>query len=238
MKKIFLFCMLVPLIGIGQGNVVSAFRVFPRIDKTLEFEKAFAAHAQKFHTGNWKWRVLSIESGPDAGGLHVVEGPLSWEQFDKRGTLGAAHTADWANNVAPLTVDRGTSGYSEYSTELSNVAVTDYTDKIIITHMYPKSGMIVQATDLVKKLQKVWQASNESVAVYRAVASGPPQLVTVARLKDGLKELSESYRKPMAERYEAAHGAGSWTRYLADYGNAIESRWSEMLFLRADLSSK
>lgn len=238
MKKIFLFCLLIPVMGLGQGNVVSTFRVFPKADKTLDFERAFAAHATKFHTGDWKWRVLSIESGPDAGGFHVVEGPLSWEQFDKRGNLGDAHTADWANNVMPLTLDRGATSYSEYSADLSNIAVTDYTDKITITHMYPKSGMIVQATDLVKKLKKTWVASNESVAVYRSVASGPPEFAIVTRLKGGLKELAESYRKPIAERFDAANGAGTWTKYLSDYANAVDKRWSEMLFFRADLSSK
>ena len=165
MKKIFLFFLLIPALGMSQNNVVSTFRVFPKSDKLMEFEKAFAAHAQKYHTGDWKWRVLSIESGPDAGGFHVVEGPLSWEQFDKRGNLGMAHTADWAKNVAPLTLDRGSSGYAEYSSELSNVAITDYTEKIVINHMYPKPGMVNQATDLVKTLKKVWVACNESVAV-------------------------------------------------------------------------
>ena len=238
MKKIFLFFLLIPALGMSQNNVVSTFRVFPKSDKLMEFEKAFAAHAQKYHTGDWKWRVLSIESGPDAGGFHVVEGPLSWEQFDKRGNLGMAHTADWAKNVAPLTLDRGSSGYAEYSSELSNVAITDYTEKIVINHMYPKPGMVNQATDLVKRLKKVWVASNESVAVYRSANSGPTQFTTVTRLKGGLKELSEGFRKPITERFDAVNGAGSWTQYLADYANAVESRWSEMLFIRADLSSK
>ncbi len=238
MKKIFLFFLLIPTMGISQSNVVSTFRVFPKTDKSLEFEKAFAAHAQKYHTGDWKWRVLSIESGPDAGGFHIVEGPLSWEQFDKRGDLSAAHTADWAKNVTPFILDRGSSGYAEYSAELSNVAITDYTDKIVITHMYPKPGMVNMATELVKKMKNVWVASNESVAVYRASNSGAPQFTTVTRLKGGLKELGENFRKPMPERYDAINGAGSWTQYLADYSNAIENRWSEMLFIRKDLSSK
>lgn len=238
MRKLLLFCMLIPAVGLSQGNIVSTFRVFPKADKSLEFEKAFAAHAAKYHKGDWKWRVLSIESGPDAGGFHVVEGPLSWDQLDKRGNLGVEHTADWAKNVMPFTLDRGTTGYSEYVPDLSNVGLTDYTDKIVITHMFPKSGMIVQATDLVKKLKAVWAASNESVAVYRSIASGAPQIVTVTRLKGGLKELEEGFRKPIAERYDAVHGGGSWTKYLADYANAIETRWSEMLFFRADLSSK
>lgn len=238
MRKIFLLCLLVPVIGMSQNNVVSTFRVFPKTDKLQEFEKAFASHAQKFHTGDWKWRVFYVETGPDAGGFHVTEGPLSWEQFDKRGDLGAEHTADWAKNVSPLTSERGTTGYSVFNNELSNVAITDYSDKIVITHMFIKPGMIREATDLVRKLKKVWAVSNESVAVYNVNFSGPPQIATVNRLKNGYKELSPDFRKPMAERFDAANGAGAWNIYLADYAKAIESRWTELLTLRPDLSSK
>jgi hypothetical protein len=239
MRKIFLLCLLIPVIGISQTkNVLNTFRVFPKPEKLLEFEKAFAAHAQKYHTGDWKWRVYSIETGPDAGGFHVVEGPLSWDQYDTRGDLGAEHTADWAKNVAPLTVDRGSSAYVEFNADLSNVAMTDYSDKIVIGHMFVKPGMIVQATELVRKLKKVWVAGNESVAVYNPVNSGPPQITTVTRLKAGLKELSPGFRKPMADRYNEVFGEGAWTYYLMDYAKIIESRWSEMLFLRADLCSK
>lgn len=238
MRKIFLLCLLVPVIGMSQGNVVSTFRVFPKTDKLMEFEKAFATHAQKYHTGDWKWRVFYVETGPDAGGFHVTEGPLSWEQFDKRGDLSAEHTADWAKNVSPHTSERGTTGYSVFNTELSNVAISDYSDKIIITHMFIKPGMIREAADLVRKLKKVWAVSNESVAVYNVSFSGPPQIVTVNRLKNGLKELSSDFRKPMAERFDESHGAGAWNFYLADYAKAIENRWTEILSLRADLSSK
>lgn len=239
MRKIFLLCLLIPVIGISQTkNVLNTFRVFPKPEKLLEFEKAFAAHAQKYHTGDWKWRVYSIETGPDAGGFHVVEGPLSWDQYDSRGDLGAEHTADWAKNVAPLTVDRGSSAYVEFNADLSNVAMTDYSDKIIIGHMFVKPGMIVQATELVRKLKKVWIVGNESVAVYNPIGSGAPQITTVTRLKNGLKELAAGYRKPMAERFNEVHGEGAWTYYLMDYAKAVESRWSEMLFLRADLGSK
>lgn len=238
MRKIFLLCLLVPVIGMSQNNVVSTFRVFPKTDKLQEFEKAFATHAQKYHTGDWKWRVFYIETGPDAGGFHVTEGPLSWEQFDKRGNLGTEHTADWAKNVSPLTSERGSTGYSVFNTELSNVAITDFSDKIIINHMFIKPGMIREATNLVRQLKKVWVAGNESVAVYNSSFSGPPQIATVSRLKNGLKELSPDFRKPMAERFDSTHGAGAWNIYLADYANAIESRWTELLTLRPELSSK
>jgi hypothetical protein len=238
MRKIFLLCLLVPIIGMSQNNVVSTFRVFPKTDKLLEFEKALASHAQKYHTGDWKWRVYYVESGPDAGSFHITEGPLSWEQLDKRGDLSTEHTNDWAKNVSPLTTERGTTGYSSFNADLSNVALTDYSDKIIINHMFVKPGMIAEANELIKKLKKVWVAGNESVAVYNSQISGPPQIVTVTRLKQGLKELSPSFRKPMPERFDAAHGEGAWDDYLENYAKAIENRWSELLVLRADLGSK
>ena len=61
MRKIFLLCLLIPVIGMSQPkNVVNTNRVFPKVDKVLEFEKALATHAQKYHTGDWKWRVFEI----------------------------------------------------------------------------------------------------------------------------------------------------------------------------------
>jgi hypothetical protein len=45
--------------GVGQTkNVITVERYFPRIDKIAEFEKALMNHAQKYHTGDWKWRIL------------------------------------------------------------------------------------------------------------------------------------------------------------------------------------
>jgi hypothetical protein len=230
--------MLVPLLGISQNkNVVSTFRVTPKTDKISEFEKALASHAQKYHTGDVKWRVFEVQSGPDYGAFHVTEGPNSWEGMDGRGDISTAHKLDWDKNVAPLTTGEGSAGYSEFKADLSNVQLTDYADKIVISHMYPKPGMIVNVTDLVKKMKKVWEAGNESVAVYQAISSGEPQIVTVSRLKAGLKELAEGYRKPIAERYAAATGE-TWASYLEAYAKSVEKRWSELLFYRADLSSK
>jgi len=239
MKKLLFFCLFIPLFGMGQTkNVVNSNRYFPKADKVLEFEKALAAHAQKYHTGDWKWRVYEIQSGPDAGGYHVAEGPTSWEASDTRGNLGAAHNTDWNKTVAVYLTDKASSVYSVFVDSLSNVQLTDYSDKIIINHMYPKPGMINGVIELVKRLKNVWKSGNESVAVYQAVSSGEPQMITVTRLKGGLKELADGYRKPLPERYNAANGAGSWDNYLADYSKYVESRWSELLFYRADLSSK
>src|SRR5882757_193889 len=102
MRKMLVVWLLIPLIGISQAkNVITSTRVFPKSEKIAEFEKALAAHAQKFHTGDWKWRVWSIESGPDAGGYMMTEGPNSWEQLDGRGDLSSEHMDDWNRNISP-----------------------------------------------------------------------------------------------------------------------------------------
>jgi hypothetical protein len=239
MKKLFALALLLPLFGLGQTkNVVSVTRVFPKIDKSAEFEKALTAHAQKYHTGDWKWRVFEIQSGPDAGGFHITEGPVSWEQVDGRGDLGKAHTDDWNKNVAIHLTDKYQSSFSTFREDLSTVQLTDYSDKIAILHVFPNPGMGPKVEENIKTVKKVWEKSGETVAVYQASASGPNQFALVTRYKQGLKERAQGFRKPFNERYEEANGAGSYASYLDNISKSSGQSWSELLFYRSDLSSK
>jgi hypothetical protein len=239
MKKSFLLFMLIPFIGVSQTkNVASTFRAFPKADKVLEFEKALAAHAQKYHTGDWKWRVFSIQSGPDANGYHITEGPLSWDLIDGRGELSTEHNNDWNKNVAIYITDRGSASYSEFQDTLSTVTMTDYADKINITHWYPKIGLGPKIRAEIARMKKAWQSGGESVAVYTSSSSGPIQFSLVTRYKQGLKEKNTGFRKSFVERYEAANGAGSYQNFLNTLNENLNESWSELLFYRADLSSK
>ena len=219
-------------------TILTASRMFAKNDKSLEFEKALATHSQKYHTGDVKWRVWSIESGPDAGGYMVTEGPSNWSVLDSRGDLGAEHTADWAKNVMPLTMGQGQSAYYDFQPDLSTVQLTDYADKIYIHHMVAKPGKISFVKDLLQREKKVWESGNESVAVYQAAFSGEPSYIVVTRLKAGLKELASDFRKPITERFNASLGAGSYDSWLKDYSEAVQSRFSEILMYKPELSSK
>ena len=239
MRKYFFVLLLTPLLGIGQTKtVLTSNRLFAKNDKVSEFEKALANHAQKYHTGDVKWRVWSIQSGPDANGYMVSEGPSSWDMLDGRGDISAEHTADFEKNVLPLTTGQGESGYYDFQADLSTVQLTDYADKIVITHMTAKPGKINAVKDLLTKAKKAWEAGNESVAVYSAAASGEPGYIYVTRLKNGFKELATGYRKPLLERYNDVYGAGSFDAWLKDYADAVQSRWSEILIYKPELSSK
>ncbi len=239
MRKYFFLLLFIPLFGIGQTKtVITANRVFAKNDKAAEFEQALTNHAQKYHVGDVKWRVWSIESGPDYGGYMISEGPNSWDSLDGRGDISAEHTQDWVKNVLPFTEGHGESGYYDFQEDLGTVKITDYADKIIINHATANPGKIGEVRELIKKLQKVWAAGNESVAVYATVASGEPGFITVTRLKNGLKELSSTFRKPLPDRYNEVHGAGSFDTWLKDYADAVQHRWTELLIYKPNLSSK
>lgn len=238
MKKIFSLFLLVPFIGMSQKNVMNANRVFPKVDKVLEFEKALSAHAQKYHTGDWSWRVFEISSGPDAGGYHISEGPSSWEAIDGRGDLGAEHNTDWNRSVAIYLTDRGSSSYSTYQDTLSTVALNDWADKINITHYVYKVGWGGKVWDMLASATPVWKALGLSVAVYASSSSGPGQYTVVTRYKNGLKERAKMTPSGFKAQYEKIHGADSYDGYMEILRNNVAEQWSELLFYRKDLSSK
>ena len=238
MKKFLFIGLFIPLFSIAQNpSVISITRFFPKNDRIAEFEKASKNHAQKYHTGEFKWRTYSIESGPDAGGYMMIEGPSTWDQVDKRGNLGADHTLDLYKNVMP-NVEKTAQYFITYREELSSVALTDYSDKISVTHVFPKPGKMLQTENDIKAMKKVWDESKQSVAVYESSSSGPNQYYIVYRYKDGLKERDPGYRKPVKERYETANGEGSYEKWLASISETTENVWGEMLFLNPELSSK
>ena len=227
------------MFGISQTkNIVSTSTVFPKVDKVLEFEKALATHAQKYHSGDSKWRVFEIQSGPDANGYLIVEGPTSWEGLDTRGNLGNEHNIDWNKTVAIYLTDRGGASYMAFQDTLSTVQLTDYSDKVAITRFYPKIGYGPKLREIIAKMKKVWTAGGESVAVYMASSSGRQQYILSTRYKQGLKERAVGFRKPFPERYEAANGFGSYAEYLESLKMFVDEGSGEILSFRADLSSK
>src|SRR6185295_18030923 len=143
-----------------------------------------------------------------------TEGPMSWEDVDTRGDLGKEHTADWNVNIAPTLLDKVSMSYSVYRPELSSVALTDFSNKIAINHFFYKPGYLDETEALIKNIKKMWDASGQTVAVYEASSSGEPQFAIVTRYKQGLKERTPGFRKPMKERYIQANGENSWEEYV------------------------
>ena len=239
MKTAFFLAIALPVMAFGQTkNVLSIERVFPKIEKAAEFNKALANHAQKYHTGNWKWRVYDITTGPDYGGVMIVEGPNSWMDIDKRGDISAEHMDDWNKNIAPLIMQDQQSQMLEYEEALSSVPLNQFTKWINITHWYQNPGYTGVTTDLIKQLKTLWTAENETVAVYTVSSSGAPQFALVTRYKDGLAQRDMAGKLTLPERFTKVNGAAAWSTYISNFQRAINKTWSEILMYREDVSSK
>lgn len=238
MKRCLLIGMIIPLFTVAQNpTVVQVSRFFPRNDKIIEFEKALKNHTQKFHTGDYKWRTYTIESGPDAGGYQMVEGPSTWEQVDKRGTISAEHNNDLYKNVMP-NVEKTTQFFITYREDLSSVPLKEYSDKISVTRVFPKVGKSMQVENDIKTIKKMWDDSKQNVVVYEASSSGPSQYIIVYRYKEGLKERDPGFMQPMRERFDAANGVGSFEKWQASISENTSNAWFELLYYNAELSSK
>ncbi|OIR12188.1 hypothetical protein GALL_64400 [mine drainage metagenome] len=242
MKKVTIFFVVfcLPFMVMAQSkNVMNSQRVFPKIGSTAAFEKALAAHSLKYHSsGNFKWRVYEITTGPDAGGYQILEGPCTWDEFDKRGDLGKEHMMNWATTVTPLLTEKYEDSYVTYRDDLSSTGVTNYSNKIAISHVFNKPGYYGEMEAAIKSLKSSWEDGKQNIAVYDISSSGEPGFVIVNRYADGLKERDAMYRSSMKSRYEKQNGAGSWSNYQDMLKKCIDHSWSEILEYRADLSAK
>ena len=222
-----------------EKSVVTFTRYFPKADKVTVFEKALAAHAQKFHKGDVKWMVFTIESGPDAGGYLLAEGPTSWDGLDKRGDISKAHTDDWDTNLQPLLTEKMRNEYYVYRLDLSTADLSGTTAKVGVNHTYYKPGFFGDMEEWYKAMKKNWADTDQAVAVFQSSSSGEPQFMSITLYKQGLKERETAFRPALPVTFAKANGGEDvWKRYLEIFKTSVSRQWGEMLFLKPDLGSK
>lgn len=239
MRKVILLFLALPLLGLAQNkNLISASRYFPKEGKARLFEKALTVHAQKYHKGDHKWRVSTIETGPDAGGYMVIEGPTNWEGIDKRGDLGDVHMKDWETTVQTHLSDRTSTMYLTFRENLSTVQQGDYSDKTSVTHVFFKPGFFTDVQANLLLLKKVWEADGSTIAVYEASLSGEPQFVIATRYKQGLKERDVVNPTAFPARFDKANGEGSWAKYISLVKQGTDRQWTEILYHKPEMDSK
>ena len=124
-----------------------------------------------------------------------------------------------------------------YRDDLSTIAVTNYTDKIAISHLTYNPGYSAEMEELIKQLKPIWESTQRSIAVYEISSSGEPGYNIVTRYKDGLKERDPGYKASMKDAFEK-NKSGSGQAYQDGLKKALKNSWSEILSFQPKLSSK
>lgn len=217
-----------------KENVISSYRVFAKTGQDEALKAALGAHAKKYHSGAFRWRVYSVLSGPDAGAYHIVEGPFSWTAFDDRGDLAADHNKHYETSIAPLVEKTSGDSYLSYEEELSTVALTAFSTKASVTTVFPKPGRSPATREVLKTLKKVWEKRGFNVAVYSSQMSGEPSFRIVRRFKAGWKDLDA---EGLTQAQAMTELGISNTEFQEDLAKNTARSYSEMIELKPELGS-
>ena len=197
----------------GQGNA---------------YEKSWKNHVAKFHNGDNKRYVYEILTGSNSGNFLVVSGPSSVADMDIERANSAAHSADYDMSVTPAVANITTAGTYRLADTLSyngNIA----TDKFIETVYHLKPGKQQDFLNEVKRAIAI-NTKIKSAASYNTYvkmwAGSSPEVVIVTNLKDGFKQLDNSFAPNMGKDFQTA--------YVQEYGQAM---WDSRIKLLPDIAT-
>jgi hypothetical protein len=221
-----------------EKRTLSSYRITPATGKDEALKKAIAAHAAKYHTGNWTWKVYSVLSGPDEGAYMINEGPNSWTDLEGRKDISAEHQKDYENNVLPLAEKYTPELYLTFDKELSSDGMAGTFKKALLRHYYLKPGKGPRLTHYMITWKKVCDKMGLKVVAWRSFFSGQPQIVISARLTNGWLDLEKPIGKEMAMTFDEIAGAGMYTRYMEDLESYVDRIDEEMIEFLPELSSR
>lgn len=209
----------------------------PKQGHTDAFKAAVAAHAQKYHKGDFAWRVGEVMSGEQGGMFQINEGPTSWTALDGRGDLGPEHQADFDKNIFPHIESITPDSYATFSEDMSCVKMEAWSNKVLMYHYVIKPGKVPLATDVMKRYRAIWEKRGLSVAVWSATFSGQARYSAAFRLKDGWKGF-DADGMSTREAANALWGTAAFDRLNADVAECFEKITSELVNYDPALGSK
>lgn len=220
-----------------KKDVISTFRVLPKTGHAEAFKAAIAAHAQKYHKGDFAWRVGEVMSGPAGGMFQINEGPTSWTVLDDRGDLGAEHQADFDKNILPHVEKITPDSYATFNEELSCVKMDAWSNKVLMVHYHIRAGRGPLAFDVLKRFKAIWEKRELSVAAWSSAWSGEPRFSLAFRLKHGWKDFDADGMGSRAAA-NALWGTAAYDRLMSDMAEAFEKTSSELVNYDPALGSK
>ncbi|MBS0663400.1 MAG: hypothetical protein JSR48_09045 [Verrucomicrobia bacterium] len=223
-----------PAAAPAKSRVISSYYVSVKAGQDAAFRAALVAHAKKYHKGDFTWRVGDVRSGPHGNMYQIVEGPFTWTALDGRGDLGAEHTKDYETNVMPLVESTTPDMYATYEDDLSTVATTQWSNKVMIFRFTARPGRGHHLHDALSMLKKSNEKRGLNTAVWHSFGSGPNTYAVVYRTKGGWKDFDDQtpgLRKTLNELY----GPNGYEIYMNMLADSVADSSSELVEYPAEL---
>lgn len=207
----------------GQGNTLySGEMVTPKMGKSAAFEKQWKAHIAKFHGKDDARHVFEILSGDYTGGYLLFEGPTSYADMDKTRANTQAHGLDFDMNVIPtLEKVTGSDTWRQVdSLSYNNTVPTEKTLTTIYNLKYGKGPDLNAEIKRAININKIIKSPSSYTTYIKIMAGSHPQFVIVTNLKDGFKQLDDTFA-PMGTTFKDA--------YIKEYGQEMWDKRGKLL---------
>lgn len=219
-----------------RKGTISSYRIVPKDGQSSALKAGMAAHAKKFHTGNWKWRVYEVLTGPETGSYMIIEGPNSWTTIEERGAPAPDQLKDYADNILPYVKNSLPETYATYVADASTAGADYSSSKILISNCYVKPGRTDRARDDFKAWKKVYEKLGFDVVIWRTFFSGEERFIFTGGLKAGFKDLDDPSNN-LRKAADEVLGVGARDRF-ADSESANYARIvTEIIEFKPELSS-
>lgn len=226
----------------AKGNeprkaTIHSWRIVPKEGQENALKVEMAGRVKKLSTGNWKWRVYEVLTGPETGAYMIVEGPNSWTAFEEGGDRGSDRLKDFRDKIQPFVKNILPEIYATYVADASTAAADYSSKKILISNGYFKPGRAERAHDDMKAWKKVYEKLGLDVVMWRTFFSGEERYIFAGSLKAGFKDLDDP-RIDFRKAADEVLGVGALDR-LAESDSANYARIvTEIIEFRPELSSK
>ncbi len=232
------------MLAAGQGKSLYQLSIVtPKLGQTTSFENNWKAHVQKYHKGDDKRMVHEILSGDRTGQFQLISGPSSFADMDTERPTDVAHGLDYDKTVVPAVENMsGSYTYRHADTLSYNGAVV--AEKFVTTIYNIRRGKFNDFTAEVKRavaINKAINSKNSYNTYVQLWAGTKPQLVIVANLKDGFKQMEEGFNPSQNDAFKAeyikTYGQEMWDKRQTAVMDFVESTEVFISKLRKELSS-
>lgn len=212
----------------------------PELSSLPELQEAMQEHNRTFHnTAPYSAFVFNITSGPDAGKMMLVMGPMSsFSDLDNRPSSDE-HNEHWASVVMPLIKEVGTIEYWSMDQELSNPVEGQYRmhfmrhTKIDQDYTFLVQGALEKISETVKAME----GDNPWIVWWNAFVQGDlGRHYVVDWPMNSWGELDEDNN--FRTTFEEVHGKPAWDDWTSVMDLIIEDGYDEVWELNPAMSAE
>jgi hypothetical protein len=245
-KVVFCISILVSALALSAfaqqdpGTITRGFRIKVKPGMAKQFEEAYKKHIawHEQHKDTWFWDAYLIESGDRIGEYVVITGDHHWSDFDNRGDMGKADSADFAANGQQY-VESTEGWYSRMHPSLSRIPkdMGESYPILRVTNYSLKGSHVENFKHVFAKYSKACEKTdrpNHFVVIENLTGEDQPSFTVVGMEKSwaGMKPVEQSVGEMMREVYGSAEAESSRKMFF----DAIRSQRTDMVRHLPELS--